>query len=321
MNKICFGCGAKLQCSNKDMVGYIPESKISDATYCMRCFRLMHYGENKENKTPKTINEILYLVNKDNKHTIFMVDFLSLSDKVMDIYKKIKGKKLLLISKIDIIPKSIKLDNIRKYIANKYNINEVKFISSNNNYGVISLLNYLNDRNINTSYILGLSNSGKSTLLNKIIDITNSKLSKITTSHNKNTTLDFIRLNITDNLTLIDSPGFIIDTYNQNVKENKLVNPITYQVKKGETLKINDIYLNFSNNASITIYSNCNLIAKKYYKEDINYDYNMEIKDNTDLIILGLGFINIKNECDIKVSNLNQSIIELRESIFGSKDE
>ena len=47
----------------------------------------------------------------------------------------------------------------------------------------------------------------------------------------------------------------------------------------------------------------------------------MEIKDNTDLIILGLGFINIKNKCDIKVSNLNQSIIELRESIFGSKDE
>ena len=64
-------------------------------------------------------------------------------------------------------------ENGDKVIDNKYNINEVKFISSNNNYGVLSLLNYLSDRNINTSYILGLSNSGKSTLLNKIIDITN----------------------------------------------------------------------------------------------------------------------------------------------------
>lgn len=321
MNKICFGCGAKLQSNNKEENGYIPATKINDSSYCMRCFRLMHYGENKGNQTPKTINEILYLVNKDNKHTIFMVDFLSLSDKVLDIYNKITGKKLLLISKIDIIPKSIKLENIKKYMTNKYNINEVKFISSTNNFGVISLLNYLNEGNIKTSYILGLSNSGKSTLLNKIIDITDSKLSKITTSHNKNTTLDFIRLNINDDLTLIDSPGFIIDCYNENTKDNKLIKPITYQVKSGETLKINDFYLNFNNSTNITIYSNYSLVSKKYYKDNIDYDYSIKVNDDTDLIIQGLGFINIKDTTDIKISNLNQNLIELRESIFGSKNE
>ena len=86
MSRICFGCGAKLQYSNKDAKGYVPENKLNDAKYCMRCFKLMHYGVNINDTVPKKVEEILYLVNSDNKHTIFMCDFLSLSDKIINIY-------------------------------------------------------------------------------------------------------------------------------------------------------------------------------------------------------------------------------------------
>ncbi|MDE5630993.1 MAG: ribosome biogenesis GTPase YqeH, partial [Bacilli bacterium] len=59
MNKICYGCGAKLQTEDKGGIGYIPLKKAEDAKYCMRCFRLMHYGEQAVNETPKDVKEIV----------------------------------------------------------------------------------------------------------------------------------------------------------------------------------------------------------------------------------------------------------------------
>lgn len=315
MSKICFGCGAKLQYSNKNNIGYVPKEKIDDAKYCMRCFKLMHYGVNINDSVPKTIDEILYLVNNDYKFTIFMCDFLSLSDKIINIYNKIKGKKLLLISKIDVIPKDIKIDKVRKYIKDYYKVDNVRFVSSVNNYGIDSLINYLLNNNIRETYILGETNSGKSTLINNILDAFDSKLTKTTMSNKKNTTLDFIRLYVNDSLTLIDSPGFVTDRYELK-EELKVIKPYTYQMKENECLKINDFYLKVSNNTSITIYSNYKLDIKKYYKDNIEYDYSKDINNNSDILVYGLGFINIKNDCKISLSNINKDYIEVRESVF-----
>ncbi len=316
MSRICFGCGAKLQYSNKDAKGYVPENKLNDAKYCMRCFKLMHYGVNINDTVPKRVEEILYLVNSDDKFTIFMCDFLSLSDKIINIYNKIKGKKLLLVSKIDVIPKDIKIDNIRKYIMNNYNINNVRFVSSVNGYGIDSLINYLITNNIRECYILGETNSGKSTLINNILDAFDSKLTKTTISSSKNTTLDFIRLNVNNNLTIIDSPGFVTDSYEVNCPIKKIIKPLTYQMKDGEVLKIDKFYLKFSIATSITIYSAYDLEIKKYYKDDISFTYNEKINSNCDVVIYGLGFINVKNECTICVSNIDSSLLEFRESVF-----
>ena len=316
MSRICFGCGAKLQYSNKDAKGYVPENKLNDAKYCMRCFKLMHYGVNINDTVPKRVEEILYLVNSDDKFTIFMCDFLSLSDKIINIYNKIKGKKLLLVSKIDVIPKDIKIDNIRKYIMNNYKVNNVRFVSSVNGYGIDSLINYLITNNIRESYILGETNSGKSTLINNILDAFDSKLTKTTISSSKNTTLDFIRLNVNNNLTIIDSPGFVTDSYEVNCPIKKIIKPLTYQMKDGEVLKIDKFYLKFSIATSITIYSAYELEIKKYYKDDISFTYNEKINSNSDIVIYGLGFINVKNECTICVSNIDSSLLEFRESVF-----
>ena len=316
MSRICFGCGAKLQYSNKDAKGYVPENKLNDAKYCMRCFKLMHYGVNISDAVPKRVEEILYLVNSDDKFTIFMCDFLSLSDKIINIYNKIKGKKLLLVSKIDVIPKDIKIDNIRKYIMNNYKVNNVRFVSSVNGYGIDSLINYLITNNIRESYILGETNSGKSTLINNILDAFDSKLTKTTISSSKNTTLDFIRLNVNNNLTIIDSPGFVTDSYEVNCPLKKVIKPLTYQMKEGEVLKIDKFYIRFDYATSVTIYSCYDLEIKKYYKDDISFTYNKKINSNSDIVVYGLGFINVKNEGNVGLSNIDSSLLEFRESVF-----
>jgi len=321
MNKICYGCGSKLQSIDKYKAGFIPEKKKDNAVYCQRCFRLIHYGENKETSTPKSISSIVNAINKDDKYVLFLVDFITLNKEIVKVFKKIKRPKTLVVSKCDIIPKSVNYQNIIKCLRDTYKIDDdISLISSYTNYGVQALLNYLYYERINEIYIVGESNSGKSTLINKMMDLTDSKLNRITTSFTLNTTLDFIRLKLNDNLTIIDSPGFVLDKkVNINVtnKNNidKIIKPKVYQMKAGETLKLEDIYFNFTNDTNITLYMNNDLQVKKYFKS-VDFDENIDVSDNVDVIIKGLGFINIKSKSKIKFKNISKDLIEIRDSLF-----
>jgi len=303
MNKICYGCGSKLQSIDKYKAGFIPEKKKDNAVYCQRCFRLIHYGENKETSTPKSISSIVNAINKDDKYVLFLVDFITLNKEIVKVFKKIKRPKTLVVSKCDIIPKSVNYQNIIKCLRDTYKIDDdISLISSYTNYGVQALLNYLYYE------------------INKMMDLTDSKLNRITTSFTLNTTLDFIRLKLNDNLTIIDSPGFVLDKkVNINVtnKNNidKIIKPKVYQMKAGETLKLEDIYFNFTNDTNITLYMNNDLQVKKYFKS-VDFDENIDVSDNVDVIIKGLGFINIKSKSKIKFKNISKDLIEIRDSLF-----
>ena len=267
MNKVCFGCGSILQSDNELSPGYIPPSKIDDAKYCKRCFRLTHYGEISNVELEKSTKSILDNINKDNIFKIFIVDFLNINNNTMNIFNKIKGNKLLLISKVDLLDRSLNKDKIISRLKNIYNIkSDIKYISGINNYGVNALINYLCINNISKSYILGPTNSGKSTLINKLIDIYNPKLNKLTISNKRNTTLEFIRINL-DNITLIDSPGFLLSDYNIKSKYKNIIKPKTFNMKDNEVLLIDKFYIKFNKSTSDTIYTYDELNVKKYYKE------------------------------------------------------
>lgn len=322
MNKICYGCGAKLQTKDATLPGYIPKEK-ENGSYCQRCFRLIHYGINNETNAPKSITSLINSINKENKLVIFLIPFLTVRSDIIEIYKKITSPKILVISKIDIVPRSIKYTNIKNYLTGYYQIaDEIKFISSVSNIGIKSLLNYLSENKINEIVIAGESNSGKSTLINKILEEKKSTLSKVTTSNTPNTTLDFIRINVSKDLNIIDTPGFILKTIelkSLNISK-KYIKPITFQMKSGETLQLDSSYLFFTENANITIYLNNDILIKKYYKE-IFFEESIDVPANNDLIIKGLGFINIKNATIIKLHNLHSDLLEQRPSIFGGLNE
>ena len=314
MNKKCIGCGIELQYNDKNKIGYIPENKYNDSNYCMRCFRLIHYNDTSTKDKELSTNYILEKVNKDNIFKIYVVDFLNINNNTIDIYNKIKGNKLLLINKIDMLDKSINKNNIINNIKTIYKIDNILSISTLNDNHINLLLNYLNKNNINKCYILGPTNSGKSTLINKLCNNNN-----LTISNKRNTTLEFINIKL-DNLNIIDTPGFLISDYNLKTKYNHIIKPITYNMKDNDIIYIDKFYIKFKYKTSITIYCYEIIDTKKYYK-DIKYDYSIDTTNNIDLCINGFGIINIKNKNNIEICNLDKELISLRESVFGGNNE
>ena len=65
----------------------------------------------------------------------------------------------------------------------------------------------------------------------------------------------------------------------------------------------------------ITIDIPNNVKSHKDYKQKA-FSYDIHVPANSDLIIIGTGFMNIKNETDVSLFNIDKKYIEVRPSIF-----
>lgn len=328
MTKKCLGCGITLQNFNKLGLGYCPK-KIEEAVYCERCFKIIHYSKASVASLPKESTKIISIVNKKALHVFFLIDFLNINSETINKFKEISVPKTLIISKCDVIPKSIKLNNVRAYLKEEYGLDdEIIFVSSTKTKNLSTIINILERENVNTAYVLGFTNSGKSTLINALYEKYTSNKSRITTSLIPNTTLDFISVKINDNLTLIDSPGFVLNNNlykNDDIALIKRINPknylkpITFQCNKLMYLNIEDkiIFKINSKNNSLTFYLSNELNIKKSFKSTLKeFNLQLEVKDNSDIVIKGLGFINVKKATTIEAFIAEPSLIEVRSSVF-----
>ena len=330
MINMCRGCGVVLQSEDKKKSGYIPEDKMK-ARICMRCFRLSNYNDLNKVELELSNDSILKEVNKKGELAFFLVDFLNINSEVIETFKKISIKKVLVISKLDIIPRSIKKNNLVEWLSDVYDIrDEMIFLSAKTNYGITSIINTMDKQRISKAYLLGYTNAGKSTLVNSINEKYNNKASNITTSLLPNTTLGFIKIPV-EELSLIDSPGFVMEKTFADISNNdllkrinskKALNPITYQMKTDMSIVIEDKIRILSDiNNSWTFYMSNEINLQKLYASNnklVNDSpFTLEINDNSDLIIKGLGFVNIKKACTITIYTDELDVIEIRKSCFN----
>ena len=104
MNK-CTGCGAILQNDNKDEIGYC---KNLENNLCERCFRIINYNEYKEIvKENDEFIKILEKINLTKDLVIVVIDLLNIN-KIENILKHITNDKIIVLTKRDVIPKSVK---------------------------------------------------------------------------------------------------------------------------------------------------------------------------------------------------------------------
>lgn len=301
----CVGCGIKLQEKDKNELGYTPNLNNE---LCERCFKLKNYNI----LTNKGINidndKLINKINELNTCVLFLVDFINLDSEVIDAYKKIKSKKILIITKADIIPKNIKYQKLIQNIKNIYYIKEDLILTSSKtklNIKTITKL-CLEEKNI---CLAGFTNAGKSSLINALVG------SDITVSKKSNTTQDFIKLNV-DGINIYDAPGFMSNINRENIPRS-IIRPITYQFPSKHYLLIQDIKLNILENSNFTIYvgNEANIIRRK---ENENVECKIIVPKNSDVIIKGFCFINFKNTCMI---SLNTKDYEIRPSIVGDYND
>ena len=304
LNK-CLGCGS-----------------LTPNDYCERCFRLKNYGEFKEVEIKEEVfNKFLVEIKKTNDLVLFVADALNLPEN-FDLIKDLKNV-LLVITKRDLLPVDVKDKKIEEYI--KGNFIDKVVISSKNNHNYDLLLSKIKKyKKSNNVYVVGYTNAGKSTLINKLIYNYSSNDVTILTSFMPSTTLDTITIKLDDDLTLIDTPGFIRDKSIENYlsKEDlkktnpkKMIKPLIYQVKCEQIFKIDDLLMiKIKDKTDIIIYMSNTLKIDRLYNKDIDGSI-VQMNPNTDLVIPGLGFIKFKNNANVEIISENDILFYKRDSL------
>lgn len=307
--KTCSGCGVTLQDENVLLEGY---TTSLENDICQRCFRMKNYGEYQVvSKSNEEYLEILKGVGRTKDLVLYVTDLLNLEEDILKIREYIKNKMILVLNKKDILPKSVKEEKLIKYFEeNGVFFEEIIVVSVEKNINIDYLLKrikyFQTTKNV---YVVGHTNAGKSTLINKLIKNYSTNTQELTMSPLPSTTLNTVKIEINDYLTLIDTPGLVDMGSLINYVDNKLlkricpkkeIKPRTYQLRKGQCLIIEDFfridYIEGEKN-SFTLFVSNDLKVKRINQrrsdlKNLN-KVTYEVKYDTDLVINGLGFIKI----------------------------
>jgi len=209
MDKYCSGCGVLLQDENILEEGY---TASLDNDVCQRCFRMKNYGEYQvSTRSNEEYIEILKSIDDTKDLVVYMTDVLNLDKDLTWIREYIHNKIILVLNKRDVLPKSVKDNKLIAYIKELYPLFEdVVVISTEKNYNIDLLLTKIKKyQTTKKVYVVGHTNVGKSSLINKLIKNYSENNSNLTISPLPSTTLNKIEIELNDTLTFIDTPGLV----------------------------------------------------------------------------------------------------------------
>ncbi|MCI1985791.1 MAG: ribosome biogenesis GTPase YqeH [Lactobacillus sp.] len=257
----CIGCGAVLQTTEPQKAGYLPAATLAkmqadpDAElYCQRCFRLRHYNEVQDVElTDDDFLRLLTALGDSDALIVNVVDIFDFNGSVIPGLHRFVGDNpvILVGNKADVLPKSVnprKLTNWLTQAAHAQGLRPVATLLTSAKKGqrVDALLELIEKyRNGRDVYVVGVTNTGKSTLINQIIRQLTGVRELITTSRFPGTTLDRIEIPLDDGQSLIDTPGIIhhgqmahyVDKRDLNlVAPTKPIRPKVYQLNPRQTI-------------------------------------------------------------------------------------
>lgn len=322
MNK-CIGCGSILQDTDKNKDGYVLD--INDKL-CQRCFRIRYYNEYKN--TIRDNNDYLKILDSINNDdlVVYVTSLLDIRLDYIDSFKNV----IVVLTKRDILPKSVKDEKLIKYIKSRYNPLEVIVVSSVKNYNIDYLFDILRQYKKKNIYVVGTTNGGKSTLINKVIKNYSDNDVVITSSMYPSTTLDKIEINILG-LNIIDTPGLINKGSIVNYIDNNLlkkitikkeIKPKTYQLNGKGSILIEDLIrlVYDTKGTSMTIYVN-NLVNIRFLGKDNNKLLDgkcnkFSLDNNKDIVISDLCFIKFTKNVNLNIYSNYDVLIYERDNLI-----
>ena len=240
----CQGCGATLQTAHEDQVGYV---KSLDQAYCKSCYQLMHYGIGSTHFHPEDLPEL------KPKSLILMVSSILHLDLLFSypVYRyQMDATFVYIINQIDLLPEQTNFDLLVKNIQKKANENKIPLkdiilMSSKNPYDIDELKNYLREHNHKHVYLVGVQNSGKTTIFKALTE--NDKALAFKKAGLTQETL----ISQFEDQVIYDMPGlyqkgylhqvFPYEIYKRLIPDRQ-INVKIYQMKQGQSIFLEGIY-------------------------------------------------------------------------------
>lgn len=341
-----------IQTEYPDQPGYLPKSAFEKGLdkgefYCQRCFRLRHYNELQD----LDISEDVFLdrlneISQDDAFVVHVIDIFDIEGSVIaGLDRFISGQPYIIVAnKVDLLPKSVKENRIRHWLTVKLNemglYPEDVILLSAKKRGSLEELTTIIEREIqkHNVYIVGVTNVGKSTLINQLIVNYGGEANIITTSNFPGTTLDMIEIPLTDEYSIIDTPGIIRKNQAahllsresmQQILPTKPIKPRTFQLNPEQSMFFGGMaYFDFieGEKTAFTFYVNNDLYlhrtkmekADEIYEEHLgellkppfaeeaaNYPslatVDIYLKENEDLAISSLGWVTVNKPVRLRL--------------------
>ena len=371
-NKIyCIGCGAEIQSENPNKQGYLPKSVVEKSIeennlVCKRCFRLKNYNEVSDVELgAEDFYKLIKTLSKKDGLIVKVVDIFDFSgswiEDVIDIVGNNKDI-VLVANKLDLLPKSVKQNKIKQWLfkmlkAKGIKVKDILLISAIKNHGIEEAAARIDElRNGKDVYIIGATNVGKSTFINKLIELTTGDKNVITTSHFPGTTLGMIEIPLDRATSIYDTPGIILDydiAHYLDAKSLKLVMPKkeikarVFQLNAEQSLffggmarvdfvkgerqsftlyasNLVDIHRTKLSNADALFEKHLGTLLKPPFEDNISIFKNQVRKNfkiddrKIDIVISGLGWITVNSDsgCEIDIYVPEEIEVFVRESII-----
>ncbi|WP_043933950.1 ribosome biogenesis GTPase YqeH [Bacillus sp. EB01] len=252
---ICLGCGVAIQTDEPGELGYAPQSSLNkEQIICQRCFRLKHYNEVQDvSLTDDDFLKILNRIGETDSLIVKIVDIFDFNGSWIPGMHRFAGKnKIILIgNKADLLPKSVKHTKLISWMKKQskelgLHAEDVFLISAAKGQSIreaaAAIDSYRQGKDV---FVVGCTNVGKSTFINRIIKEVAGGQDVITTSHFPGTTLDIIKIPLDDGKSLIDTPGIINHHQMAHyvgkkglkaITPKKEIKPRVFQLNEGQTL-------------------------------------------------------------------------------------
>ena len=328
--KRCSGCGTAIQTNDPNIDGYAVNI---DNEFCQSCYKLYHYGIASKhihpNELPKLKKGSLVLMVSSAAHLDMLFEY------PVHRYQS-EAKFVYIINQIDLLPKDTNLDNLLENIikkAKQFKIpyEDIILMSAVNEIDLNNLKDYLLDTPFNLVYLIGVQNSGKTTIFKSL------------TNDDKALALKKAALTqemLTGNLEgkyIYDMPGLFQNGYMhtflpyeeyKKLIPDKEIKPKIYQKDKALYLIEDFLAINYKGEQSPIIFYLGNETKISLTKDEplkdkplnMTYDYITSTFKTTSplnqITLADLGFIHIRGRSVIEIRHPKKMHITVTEALF-----